>query len=181
MKYEAARKEIKNGHIVGVCGRGLFGLLIRTAQRIGGLGYHSVVTHVGVAWWVEGRLFIVEMDGLHNVLRPMSHYINSGCVVDVYDHAFLKDMQMLFDSATLNHIRYSYLDLLKIGLRLVLKIKTGSDDSDLVCSTFASRWLQWAGWTPPSDFPVMPSPGELCRALGAPSFSIKDDEDFFNK
>ena len=174
MKYEDARNQIKTGDVLGVRGRGFFSLVTRTVQRLGGLSNLSGITHVGVAWWVEGRLYSVEMDGRHNVLRPLSQHIADGCGVDVYPCPVADAMPAEFDRATANPIKYSLLDLLKIGLRLIFGGKTGSDgDGEMVCSTFASRWLQWASWPPPTGFPDMPSPAELCRALGTPTFAIK--------
>lgn len=174
MRYEDARNQIKTGDVLGVRGRGAFSLVTRTVQRLGGLRNLSGITHVGVAWWVEGRLYSVEMDGRHNVLRPLSQHIADGCGVDVYRCPVPDTMPAEFDRATANPIKYSLLDLLKIGARLIFGGKTGSDDEgDMVCSTFASRWLQWANWLPPPGLPAMPSPGELCRALGTPAFAIK--------
>lgn len=174
MTYEEVREQIKTGDVLGVRGRGFFSLITRTVQRLGGLRDQSGITHVGVAWWVEGRLYSVEMDGRHNVLRPLSQHVADGCGVDVYRCPVVVAMPAQFDRATANPIKYSLLDLLKIGLRLIFGSKTGSDgDSDMVCSTFAARWLQWASWPPPTGFPDMPSPGELCRALGNPAIAIK--------
>lgn len=174
MNYEEVRERIQTGDVLGVRGRGAFPWLTRSVQRIGGLGDLSGVTHVGVAWWVEGRLYSVEMDGRHNVLRPLSQHVADGCGVDVYRCPVVVALPAHFDRATANPIKYSLLDLLKIGMRLVFGSKTGRDgDGEMVCSTFASRWLQWAGWPPPTGFPDMPSPGELCRALGSPAYAIK--------
>jgi hypothetical protein len=172
--YEDIRVQIKTGDVLGVRGRGAFPMLTRTAQRLSGLGKLSGITHVGLAWWIDGRLYSVEMDGKHNVLRPLSHHIAGGCAVDVYRCPVPDSMAVHFDRATARPIRYSLPDLIRIGYRLILGGRTGRDDErDMVCSTFAAQWLQWAGWAPPKDFPHMPSPGELCRALGAPSYSIK--------
>jgi hypothetical protein len=174
MRYEDIRSQIETGDLLGVRGLGAFPWLTRNVQRLGGLRDLSGITHVGVAWWVEGRLYLVEMDGRHNVLRPLSQHIASGCGVDVYRCPVAKAMPAEFDRATANPIKYSLLDLLKIGLRLIFGSKTGSDgDGEMVCSTFAARWLQWANWPPPMGFPDMPSPGELCRALGTPVFVIQ--------
>ena len=161
--------------MLGVRGRGAFPWLTRNVQRIGGLGDQSGITHVGVAWWVEGRLYSVEMDGRHNVLRPLSQHVAEGSSVTVFRSPVTQDaMQAQYDRATSEPIQYDYLDLLRIGLRLLLRTSTGTDgNSEMVCSTFASRWLQWASWPPPTGFPDMPSPGELCRALGTPTFAIE--------
>jgi hypothetical protein len=173
MRYEDIRGQIKTGDVLGVRGHGAFPLLTTIVQRLGGLGNSSSITHVGVAWWVEGRLYSVEMDGRHNVLRPLSQHIADGCEVDVYACPVRETMPSEFDRATANPINYSVFDLVKIGMRLMFGSHTGRDnDADMVCSTFASRWLQRAGWPPPAGFPEMPSPGELCRALGRPEWTV---------
>jgi hypothetical protein len=175
MRYEDARDKIADGDILGVSCKGLFWSLVKVVQRAAGLGKFAQITHVGVAWWVNGRLYSVEMDGAHNVLRPVSQYIAEGSSVTVFRSPVTQDaMRAQYDRATSEPIQYDYLDLLRIGLRLLLRTSTGTDgNGEMVCSTFASRWLQWAGWTPPTGFPDMPSPGELCRALGHPTFAIE--------
>lgn len=175
MRYADARQRIRSGDLLGIHGRGTFPRVTHIVQFLGGLGMLSGITHIGVAWWFDGRLYSVEMDGRHNVLRPLSQHIADGCGVDVYRCPVPDTMPAEFDRATANPIKYSLLDLLKIGVRLIFGGKTGRDDErDMVCSTFASRWLQWAGWLSPQAFPEMPSPGELCRALGNPIFSIME-------
>jgi hypothetical protein len=175
MRYAEIREEIRNGDVLGVSCQGLFWAIVRAVQRLAGLGQYARFTHVGVAWWVNGRLYSVEMDGAHNVLRPVSQYIAEGSSVTVFRSPVTQDaMQAQYDRATSEPIQYDYLDLLRIGLRLLLRIRTGTDgNGEMVCSTFASRWLQWASWPPPTGFPDMPSPGELCRALGTPTFAIE--------
>lgn len=175
MNYEEVRSQINTGDVLGVRGHGAFPWLIRIFQRLGGLGGLSPITHIGLAWWVEGRLYSVEMDGRHNVLRPLSQHLAAGYDVDVYRCPVATAMPAQFDRATATPIEYSFVDIVKIGLRLSVGRKTGSeDDREMVCSTFAARWMQWAGWHPPRGFPDMPSPGELCRALGGqPAISIQ--------
>lgn len=176
MQYATVRNHIKTGDILAVHGTSLLAVLTRVVQKLGGLGHLAAVTHVGVAWWVEGRLYSVEMDGRHNVLRSLSQHITEGCGVDVYrcPVTVSEAMPAQFDRATSYPIKYSVPDLIKIGLRLIFGGNTeDNDDREMVCSTFASRWLQWSGWHPPCGFPDMPSPAELCQSLGAPIFAIE--------
>lgn len=175
MRYEDIRDKIANGDILGVSCKGFFWSLVKFAQRASGLGKFAHITHVGVAWWVNGRLYSVEMDGAHNVLRPVSQHIAEGSSLAVFRSPVTQDaMQAQYDRATSEPIQYDYIDLLRIGLRLLFRTSTGTDSNgEMVCSTFASRWLQWASWPPPKSFPDMPSPGELCRALGTPTFAIE--------
>lgn len=174
MDYGKMRSKINTGDVLAIRGHTAFARLTAFVQRLGGLGELSGVSHMGIAWWVEGRLYSVEMDGRHNVLRALSQHIADGCVVGVYRCPVPDAMAAQFDRATANPIKYSFADLVRIGARLIFGGKTSSDvDTEMVCSTFAARWLQWAQWVPPPGLAAMPSPGELCRALGAPAFTVQ--------
>ncbi len=175
MRYEDIRDQIADGDILGVSCKGLFWSLVKAVQRAAGLGQFSRITHVGVAWWVNGRLYSVEMDGAHNVLRSVSQHIAEGSSIAVFRAPVPPAaMQAQFDRATSIPLEYDYFDLLRIGLRLLFRADTGAEgEGERVCSTFAAQWLRWANWPPPDGFPAMPSPGELCRALGVPIFAIK--------
>jgi hypothetical protein len=177
MTYTQIREQIQSGDVLGVRGHGLFPSITRHVQRLGRMGALSGITHAGVAWWVEGRLYSVEMDGKHNVLRPLSQYINSGLGVDIYRcPVALEHMRENFDKATALPISYDIMDLFRIGSRLIFGTSTGQDDDKhLVCSTFASRWMQWSGWQPPEGLPAMPSPAELCQSLGEAIFSLSPE------
>jgi hypothetical protein len=167
MIYQQARKLIKTGDVIAICGNSLFSKITKIVQRYAGLGEFANITHCGVAWWVEGRLYIVEMDGRHNVLRPLSQYAHKNLELRVYRVADQDLMIEQFDDATRYDIAYSFLDLVKIGWRLIFGgacINTSTDDS-MVCSEFVARWLIKAGWVAPSQLPIMPSPAELCAAF----------------
>ena len=175
MEYAQIRSQIKTGDIIAIHGRGLFPTLIRAVQKISGLGDLASITHVGVAWWIEGRLYIVEMDGLYNVLRPLSHHIQKREKISIFlcpvpVHAMVAQ----FESVTMKMFVYGLSDLVKIGLRMLFKYSNAKDrdERNLVCSTFVSRWLQQAGWKIPEQFPSMPSPAEVCRALGQAIWTI---------
>lgn len=175
MNYNDVRLQIKSGDIIAIHGKTLFAKITYLVQFLGGLKSKSSITHVAVAWWLEDRLYCVEMDGKHNVLRPLSQYINSKCIVDIYKcPVLLKDLKLNFCKATSNSIAYGYWCNIKIGVRLIFNIKTQStnDITVLVCSTFVAKWLQWSNWNTPKDFPNMPSPAELCKALNSPKYHI---------
>ena len=168
MNYDEARELINSGDQIGVEYSTPLAFIVRIVQRIAGLPEDTRrITHTCTAWWVEGRLYSVEMDGMHNVLRPMSQIMGKANALHVYECPVpLKAMQDTFDIATSNSISYSIVDLVRIGLRMVLGLPNGGDgDKSLVCSTFSARWLEWAGWSRPSSVPNMPSPGEFCGAL----------------
>lgn len=165
MKYEDIRNDIKHGDIISVYHGGIFATIIRFVQKIAGFGELSGVTHNGVAWWLQGRLYCIEMNGVNNVLRPMSHYI--GCKLLVHECPVPRaSMAALFAQETERPYTYSLADVLRIGVRLILKSGRGFGDADeAVCSTFVASWLRHAGWVPSVDFPDMPSPAEIASAL----------------
>jgi hypothetical protein len=173
MRYQTARSVINHGDVLAIRGHGVLPFITRAVQRLGGLGDVSAVTHMGVAWWYAGRLFCVEMDGRHNVLRPLSQHVALGCQVDVYRCPAPHVLEDSFDQMTEAPIAYSVMDLVRIGLRLLFGIRPPADRGGLVCSTFTVRWLQAVGWAPPNTLPPMPAPAEVCLALGQPAFSIK--------
>jgi hypothetical protein len=174
MQYKDARTLIHDGDILGVTYTGFFWSFVRLIQRIAGLGTYATVTHIGVAWWLEGRLYSVEMDGADNVLIPVSQLVASSSNIGIYrPPVSINLLAAQFERATSTPINYDYFDLLKIGIRLLFKTKPHADsNTNMVCSTFASRWLQWAGWVTPPQYPNLPSPGELARALGNPILEI---------
>lgn len=172
MKYEDVRNDIKHGDIVSVYHSGIFAALIRLVQRIAGFGDLAGVTHTGVAWWLQGRLYCVEMNGINNVLRPMSHYKSFKMLIHECP-CTRPAMASLFAKETENPYIYSWSDIFRIGVRLIFKSGRGyGEKNEAVCSTFVSSWLKNAGWVPPADFPDMPSPAEIAKALGQPAFVI---------
>lgn len=170
MKYSEARQHIQTGDVLGVRSNTPLSFFTRLVQfRMGEL---KGITHIGIAWWIEGRLYSVEMDGRHNVLRPLSQHFAQGFAVDVFHNPVRDSMAAQFDRATAAPITYNLWDLIRIGLRLVFGGHTGTDkDSSMVCSTFAARWMQWAGWK--HGLPELPSPAELCLPLGEPVLRIE--------
>jgi hypothetical protein len=175
MNYNDIRLDIKSGDIIAIHGKTLFARITNLVQYLGGMQKESTISHVGVAWWLEDRLYSVEMDGKHNVLRPLSQYVNDKIKIDIYKCPVDIDiLKSNFPKATSDSISYGHWMNVQIGLRLLFRIKSkNNSNSTLVCSTFVSRWLQWSGWNPPKCYPNMPCPAELCRALGNPIFNIR--------
>jgi hypothetical protein len=183
VNYSEARDQIQTGDVLTFRGHTALALVTRVAQKLAGLGPNAGVTHCGVAVWVGGRLYSTEMDGRHNVLRPVSQHVANGNAFDVYRPIPSEAMVAQFDKATAEPIKYNFIELVQIGGRLVctaiLRIagkrcldSSAVSDRELVCSTFVSRWLQWAGWVSPAWLPKSPSPGELGAALGEPILRV---------
>lgn len=174
MKYSEVRDQIKTGDVLSICGTNFFSLITRIAQHLGGMGKFTGVTHSGVAWWIGGRLYCVEMDGKHNVLRPVSQHVAMGCRIFVHKAPVNPDLlEATFDQATENPIDYSVWDLARIGIRLIFKKQIKDKNvGDRVCSTFVSWWLILCGWTPTKYAVDLPSPAELAWDLPEPFLNI---------
>lgn len=168
MRYQDARPLINTGDIIGIATHGVLQTLIRWVQRIAGFGRLSDMTHVGIAKWVYGRLFIVEMDGMRNVMRPLSQ--SEGLRMYVFSNPVTEDaISGRFDELLDRKIAYGYWDLIRIGFRMIFGLEAPSvnevDKDDQVCSHFVLTWLLLAGWEAPHSMPSEPSPCELCAPL----------------
>lgn len=143
MRYVQIRDQITEGDDFGVSCKGLFWSLVKVVQHATGLGRYAQITHVGIAWWAT-----VEMDRMHNVLRPVLQHFAEGCAVTGFRAPVRPvSMEAEFESAT---IMYDYLDLPRMGLRLLFHADTCPDgNGEMVCSPFVANWLQWASWPPP--------------------------------
>jgi hypothetical protein len=178
MQYYQARPHISSGDVIGIATRGPLSPFIRFVQWLAGFGAMSDMAHVGVAKWIDERIFLVEMDGVRNVLCPLSQY--AGLKMYVYKCPVpVSAMDRLFDAVLGRFIPYGYFDLIAIGLRMVFRIKgktsatANADMESMVCSHFALLWLTLSGWCPPPSMPAKPSPCELCGAL-EPKFVINE-------
>ena len=167
MDYADAKREIEDGDVLLVQGVGPFAWLTRLVQRLGGLNAYAKCTHVGVAWWMHGALWSIEMDGQHNVARRLSQHLLAGCKVQVCRPPVLRaELRGKFHQATRMPINYGQADLLWIGARLVLGVPERTEgNADLVCSTFVPRWWTWAGWPRAEALALRPCPAELAKWL----------------
>lgn len=172
--YSEVREDISTGDVIGVEGRNLFSKFTKFAQSFNEHCDNPKITHAGMAYWIENRLFIVEMDGKHNVLRPLSQYILEGDVVHIYRPEIVTQVEDHFDLATTNPIKYDLIELIQIGYRLIFGGKGPKRlDGELVCSSYVANWLKLCGWKTPEWFPSQPSPAELCTAVQNKLFSIQ--------
>lgn len=168
LKYSEARSQICSGDVIGIATRGPLSALIRLVQRLVGFEDRSNMAHTGVAKWIDGRLFLVEMDGVRNVMVPLSQYM--GLPMYVFECP-VSELAMAgpFDDVVGHYIGYGYFDLIRIGVRMIFGLESQNiqetDQTDLVCSHFVLNWLMRAGWVPPADMPSEPSPCEICAPL----------------
>lgn len=157
--YEQHFSRIASGDLVFIGGaKSLFSWLISAVTR-------SVFSHVGIACWMydhcgeQPELFIIEASPSGRRLVSMTHYglkrpmtvIKSPVEWNLY-------RKMLLDGT--GRIPYGYLDLIGIGLRETLRIKTKDFDGE-VCSEMVATVLNTHGF---SIDPLL-SPGNLYRTL----------------
>jgi hypothetical protein len=160
-----------NGDILGVKQKSLFSQVTKLVQRLGGLGDASDITHVGVAHKIDGVWYSQEMDGKHNVLRPISQIIDDGLEIEVFRSGVIVPSKILLKYLT-KKISYSFLNLLKVGFHLLFDFdNNGSADFDKEhCSNYVVAILRESGWR--GNVYNMPSPAEVCLAMGEPIYTV---------
>jgi hypothetical protein len=162
-------RDVKNGDIVAVHGLAVLSKMIYWTQTVAGLKDYASTTHLGIAWWLEGELCVVEMYGLCNIIRPIGQYLGLE-TLEIYRCPVPSDNMRSHWAWAINMpIGYSLLEGVWASLLAVMRLR-GSKDGEgaMACSMFVARWLAKAGWQPPADFPQRPLPGHVCRALGQP-------------
>lgn len=173
MKYSDIRESIRTGDVIGVEGISFGASITRAVQKLGRQGDASNITHIAIAYWIGGRLFVMEMDGKYNVLRPLSQHAQE-CKLHIYDCPSDRELvEGLFDKYMSATIHYSQLDNIKTGLRLLFNLKQKDTDSSTNCSIFGYDLLVDAGWYVRLN---KPSPSEMCNILGVPKFITTPEE-----
>jgi hypothetical protein len=176
MDYALARESIQDGDLIGV--RDVHGLLGRATTFFTRKPY----THTGVAVWLDGRLFMGDLNSGRNHLTALS------CIgqFDVCDpppgveRSFIR--RALFDWLA-TPISYGAIAFLVIGLRCWLGLRTFIHWRQVVvCSggsvtifEMAVDLMQAAGLNVPAaweDHNRMLSPGELVEELGPPKLRV---------
>lgn len=150
---------MRDGDLVAV--RSTHGGFARLVQMV----TRSPYSHCAVALWLDGGLWVAEMDGAKNVLVPLSQYAHTPfdvfrCPVDreTVRQAVLESLR--------GRITYDWADIAYLGLNRVLGLPLPiADDSGLVCSSYAAVAYLQAGWKP-AELPAICTPGEVAAALG---------------
>jgi hypothetical protein len=120
----------------------------------------SKYTHVGLAIWLGGDLFMAELNGGRNHLIPMSQ-------LDDYD-VYAQPEGLVDVDASIRHwlsmqVSYGFIALVAIGLLDWFRIKTFVHWRQiLVCSGYCVAIWEGAGW--PEHTRIL-SPAELTRGL----------------
>ena len=158
LNYNEARKLIDNGDLVSIrTSHGIMGNLTKYFTR-------SDYTHCGIAIWIEGGLYIGELNGGRNHLTPLSQYENAefdvfypprGLKSDTIKDSVMKKLRSQID--------YGYLAFVAIGITEWLKLKAYPNwRNTLVCSSWCITVYEDAGWSKQSH---LISPGGLSKML----------------
>lgn len=158
MTYEELRDQVLDGDLVAVrSSRSLLGKVTRWVTK-------SPYTHTAVALWLEGGLWIAQMDGIQNALVPLSQY--SDTPFDVYRCPVPRDAirQAVLEQLRLK-VRYGWADIAYIGLHRVLGVPLPPEDDDFVCSSYSAAAYIAAGWG--ARLPSICAPADVVAALRA--------------
>ena len=168
MDYAAARPLIRSGDVIGVMSRkGPLAWITRAVMRIsGGRPY----THVGLAMWQAGRLYIVELNGGGNHMRPLSQISEPFDITRPLPGVSPEDVQIAVDFELEEHVGYGTGSLILIGLRRLFGTAPRAPWG-LVCSGYTASILRRLGWAPEGLHP-MPAPDEIMRAAGSVVISV---------
>ena len=168
MDYAAARPLIRSGDVIGVMSRkGPLAWITRAVMRIsGGRPY----THTGLAMWQAGRLYIIELNGGGNHMRPLSQITQPFDVARPLPGVSAEDVQIAVDFELATHVAYGTGSLILIGLRRLFGAAPRAPWG-LVCSGYVLSILRRLGWSPEGLHP-MPAPDEIMRAAGSVVISV---------
>lgn len=164
MHYADARGDIWTGDCIAVRGRrGPFAWLTRLVTR-------SPYTHVGIAMWIEGGLWVAHLNGGGNAMVPLSQWADQD--FDVFagpapSPTVVSELQGRLARRT----GYSPSEILAIVAHDLLRFKLPADPRKSICSSWVADIYHAAGWQHLFHVPV-PSPAELCAALGEPKLRI---------
>jgi hypothetical protein len=125
-QFDHKRSDIHSGDIIAFSGLGIIGKLIRMFTG-------ETYSHVGIAWVVGSRIFIVEaLDGRGVVMRPLSevtpfyHLQNKIEFTDAVESYMLTKIGM----------KYGYFDVILAGLGLKSKPNDAYQCAEFVADVF---------------------------------------------
>lgn len=157
MNYDEARSQIKEGDMIAICGtEGFLTPLTKFFTR-------SRYTHVGVAHWMDGGLWLAEINAGANHATPLSQFT-------VYDFdVFIKpvectgDMKQAINDALRVKIHYGFASLPVIGLMNWLRIKAFIHARKILsCAGFTVMIYELAGFP---EYTRVLSPADLAAKL----------------
>ena len=158
MNYEQARDKIEDGDLIATRrAHSLFGRLTKFFT-------HSVYTHNGIAVWIDGGLWMAEINGGKNHLVPLSQL--NGEDFDVFyppegiDRTAIR--RQIFEDMRIK-VPYGYLATIATGLIEFFRLNVFVHwRSILHCAGYSQRTYERAG-APEATYIV--SPGRLAASL----------------
>lgn len=168
MKYVDVRDRIKDGDLILVKGnwKSLFRAGIKIVTK-------SPYTHAGLAVWLDGGLWIAEINGGGNHVIPMSQIKDPFDVFECpVDRLFVRTsiLELLRD-----HHSYAFLELLRIFIYRLTGLITPelSQDGSYVCNEYVARVYSDCGWEIKEQ---VFWPGSLAKLLGSNKLSIEAEK-----
>lgn len=159
MKYADIRDKICDGDLIAV--RSKHGGLPALTRYF----TNSPHTHTAVAIWLDGGLWVAEMNAGGNVLVPLSRYQDTD--FDVFDCPVdRRNVRTLTLELLRERIDYDFPDLLLIAAHNVLRFKLPTDTGGLVCSAYSAKIYRAAGWEP-VGMSAIPSPADVVAAMNS--------------
>lgn len=157
MRYEEARAFIQTGDVIAV--REKHGFLSPFTRFF----THSEYTHNGLAVWVNGGLWMAELNGGRNHMIPLSQLAE--IPFDVY-HCPVEDrdaVETAISESLRERIDYGFAALAVIGILNFFRIKVFLHARQiLVCTGYCVKVLEAAGW---QEHSRLISPQELTEEL----------------
>ena len=156
--YAEARRLISDGDLIAF--RSVHGLIGKATQFFTRKKY----THTGNAIWIDGGLYVAELNGGNNHLTPLSQWEGSDFdVCHPPSQIQGKDMRNSIYKWIRQRVRYGYSTFLAVGLVTWLQVKAFAGwKGNPVCSMFSLSIYREEGWEEP--YRLM-SPGELVDLL----------------
>lgn len=158
MNYDEARSQIQTGD--GVLVKGKTGFLTPFTQFF----TRSAYTHAGLAFWMDGVLWMFEINGGHNHAIPLSQL--SGESFDVYQRPEGLSAEAVLAAIFSNlreKIDYGFLALPVVGLLNYFGIKLFVHWRKILeCAGICVKAYEDAGW--PEQTYIL-SPADLARML----------------
>lgn len=158
MNYQQARSQIEDGDVISVrTAHGLFGRATQFFTR-------KVYTHNGIAVWLDGGLWMVEINGGKNHAIPLSQL--EGEDFDVFlppPDLYRSNIRKAALESLRVKVKYGYLAAFAVGLLGLLKLKIFVHwRKIIVCSGYCVAVYEEAGW--PEHSRII-SPGGLADML----------------
>lgn len=170
MSYAEIRGKIGDGDLVAVrSARSLLGKATLLAA--------GPYTHTAIALWLEGGLWVTEMDGVQNVLVPLSQYADASFDVFICQVDRARVRQVILEELR-GKVGYSWADVARLVAYFTLGVPLPASEPGMQICSSQSAWI-WAtaGWPGAAKLPSIPWPSALVRALeAAPALRHEPDQ-----